>query len=76
MDAAESANLCGILNSVTGQPVVDSTGLKGKYDLTFTFASESAAAERVPASVPSSTPEAGGLVPADRDAGPTIFGAF
>ena len=75
MDSVQGANLCGILNSVTGQPVVDATGLKGKYDLTFTFSSDSAAAERAPAPVPSSASDPGGLVPVG-DVGPTLFGAL
>jgi len=75
MDAVRSPNLCGILNSVTGDPVVDATGLKGKYDVTFTFASDSAAAERGPAPVPSSALDPAGLVPSG-DVGPTIFGAL
>jgi uncharacterized protein (TIGR03435 family) len=75
MDSAQSANLCGILNSLTGRPVVDATGLKGKYDLTFTFSSDSAAAEGLPAPVPSSASDPGGLAPAG-DVGPTLFGAL
>jgi uncharacterized protein (TIGR03435 family) len=37
IDSATGPNLCGILNSITGQPVVDGTGLRGRYDLTLTF---------------------------------------
>ena len=76
MDSAQGANLCGILNSVTGEPVVDATGLQGKYDVTFTFASDSSAAERVPAPMPSSSAsDPGGLVPS-ADVGLTLFGAL
>jgi uncharacterized protein (TIGR03435 family) len=75
VDAVHGANLCGILNSVTGQPVVDSTGLKERYDLTFTFGADSAAAARVPATVPSSAQEQGSLVLGE-DSGPTLFEAL
>jgi uncharacterized protein (TIGR03435 family) len=34
-------HLAGLSNSLTGQPVIDSTGLKGKYDFIWTFSSDS-----------------------------------
>ena len=56
-----------MLNSLTGQPVVDSTGLKGKYDFTLTFSSEGASG-----AAPS---DPGGIAPAT-DVGPSVFGAL
>jgi len=41
------ANLCGILNSITGVPVVDESGLNGKYDVTLTFSTANAKGEKV-----------------------------
>jgi uncharacterized protein (TIGR03435 family) len=36
------ACLTGLLDSLTGRPVIDGTGLKGKYDFILTFSSDSA----------------------------------
>jgi len=73
MDSAEDANLCGILNSITGDPVVNATGLTGKYDLTLTFASDTAAGERQPAS-PAASGDDVGTVPLI--SGLTVFAAL
>jgi len=43
-------HLAGLSNSLTGQPVIDSTGLKGKYDFMWTFSSDSVG-ERPPAAL-------------------------
>lgn len=67
-NSTEGANLCGMLNSITGQPVIDATGLTGKYDLVLTFSSDSAAAER-------QLPARPGDVPPDSP-GMTIFAAL
>ena len=63
-------HLAGLSNSLTGQPVVDSTGLKGKYDFIWTFSSDSVG-ERLPAALP----DDGSVVPVG-DAGLTIFAAL
>ena len=63
-------HLAGLSNSLTGQPVIDATGLKGRYDLIWTFTSDSAG-ERVPASP---APD-GSDVPAG-EPGLTIFAAL
>jgi uncharacterized protein (TIGR03435 family) len=57
------------LYSLTGLPVIDATGLKGKYDFTLTFSSDSMGESGVPASS-----EGGGTLPAG-DAGLTVFRA-
>jgi uncharacterized protein (TIGR03435 family) len=59
--------LAGLLNSLTGRPVTDSTGLTGKYDFILTFGSES-----VEASPP---PDDGGVVPLG-NGGLTVFAAL
>lgn len=38
--------LSGLGNMITGRPVIDSTGLKGKYDFMLTFSSDSVDGER------------------------------
>ena len=63
-------HLAGLSNSLTGQPVIDSTGLKGKYDFIWTFSSDSVG-ERLPAALP----DDGSVVPVG-DAGLTIFAAL
>ena len=63
-------HLAGLCNSLTGQPVIDSTGLKGKYDFIWTFSSESVG-ERAPAALPGDD----SLIPAG-EAGLTIFAAL
>lgn len=37
---ATEVRLTGLLTSITGQPVIDATGLKGKYDFMLTFGSD------------------------------------
>lgn len=63
-------HLAGLSNSLTGQPVIDSTGLKGKYDFIWTFSSDSVG-ERAPAALP----DDGSAAPVD-EAGLTIFAAL
>ena len=63
-------HLAGLSNSLTGQPVIDSTGLKGKYDFVWTFSSESVGTPPVVAQ-----PDDGGVIPAG-EAGITLFGAL
>ena len=63
-------HLAGLSNSLTGQPVIDSTGLKGRYDFIWTFSSDSVG-ERAPAALP----DDGSLVPVG-EAGLTIFVAL
>jgi uncharacterized protein (TIGR03435 family) len=70
-DSPDAPCLTGMLNILTGQAVVDSTGLKGKYDFTLTFSSEGASGTAA-ASSPS---DPGGIVPA-ADVGPSVFGAL
>src|ERR1019366_4651230 len=70
-DSEDAPCLTGMLNSLTGKPVVDSTGLKGKYDFTLTFSSEEARGTAA-ASSPS---DPGGIAPAI-DVGPSVFGAL
>ena len=59
---ANSVRLTGLLNSLTGRAVIDSTGLKGKYDFTLTFSTDSVEG-------------ASGTVPSDDD-GLTVFAAL
>ena len=61
--------LAGLSDSLTGQPVIDSTGLKGKYDFIWTFSSDNVG-ERAPAA-----PEDGSVAPVG-EAGLTIFAAL
>lgn len=63
-------HLAGLSNSLTGQPVIDSTGLKGKYDFIWTFSSDSVG-ERAPAA----QPDDGSVVPIG-ETGLTIFAAL
>ncbi|MEO8368141.1 MAG: TIGR03435 family protein [Candidatus Solibacter sp.] len=63
-------HLAGLSNSLTGQPVIDSTGLKGKYDFIWTFSSDSVG-ERAPAA----PPDDDSVAPAG-EAGLTIFAAL
>jgi len=73
-DSEDAPCLTGMLNSLTGQPVVDSTGLKGKYDFTLTFSSGSP--DGASGSAAGSSPsDPGGTVPAT-DVGPSVFGAL
>jgi len=70
-----SPRLTGLLNSLTGVPVIDATGLKGKYDFTLTFGSDSAGGVSGVAAAPSSSPDEAGIAPA-ADPGLTIFAAL
>jgi uncharacterized protein (TIGR03435 family) len=70
IDSAQSPSLCGILSPIVGQPVVDATGLNGKFELTLTFSSESAAGTR-----PLAAQSDGSIVPA-ADPALSIFGAL
>ena len=63
-------NLAGLSNSLTGLPVIDSTGLKGKYDFIWTFSSDNVG-ERAPAA----QPDDGSVVPV-AEAGLTLFAAL
>lgn len=67
--------LAGLINTLTGRPVIDSTGLNGKYDFTLTFSSDSAVGERLPTPPPSSLSDDGGIVPLD-SGGLTVFAAL
>ena len=62
--------LTGSLESATGRPVIDATGLKGKYDFTLTFSSDS-----VGQSGPPAPPDDRGITPSG-DGGLTLFGAL
>jgi uncharacterized protein (TIGR03435 family) len=62
--------LTGLSNTLTGRPVIDSTGLKSKYDFTLTFRSDSAAGASAP--LPS---DDGAIVPPG-DGGLTVFEAL
>jgi uncharacterized protein (TIGR03435 family) len=72
---AGDVRLTGLLHSLTDQPVIDSTGLRGKYDFVLTFSSDSAVGEREPARVPASPSDDGGI-PLPVAAGPTVFQAL
>ena len=69
-----TGRLTGLLNSLTGVPVVDATGLKGKYDFTLTFSPDSTGLAIGPAAAPS-VPDDGGIAPPD-DGGLTVFAAL
>ena len=66
--------LVGLSNTLTGRPVIDSTGLKGKYDFTLTFSPDSVEGESGPALSPSSQSDDGGIAPLG--GGLTVFGAL
>jgi uncharacterized protein (TIGR03435 family) len=68
-EVRNAPRLTGLLYSLTGLPVIDVTGLKGKYDFTLTFSSDSVGESGVPA--PS---EDGGIRPPG-DGGLTVFEA-
>jgi uncharacterized protein (TIGR03435 family) len=63
-------HLAGLCNSLTGQPVIDSTGLKGRYDFIWTFSSDSVG-ERAPAALS----DDGSVLPTG-EVGLTIFAAL
>jgi len=65
--------LATTLSAQLSRPVTDSTGLKGKYDITLTYVSPNVAAG--PSALPAAS--APGAVPAmpESEAGPTIFAA-
>ena len=65
--------LVGLSNTLTGRPVIDSTGLKGKYDFTLTFSPDSDAGASGPALSPSLSDD-GGIAPLG--GGLTVFGAI
>jgi uncharacterized protein (TIGR03435 family) len=62
--------LTSLLYSLTGLPVFDATGLKGKYDFSLTFSSDSIAASGAPA-----LSGGDGTLPPP-DVGPTVFTAL
>ena len=66
-DLRNAPHLTRLLNSLTGLPVIDATGLKGKYDFTLTFSSD-----RMAATEPS---ESNGVLPSG-DVGLTVFKAL
>lgn len=68
-EVRNAPRLTRLLYSLIGLPVVDATGLKGKYDFTLTFSSDSMGASETPA--PS---EGGGILPPG-DVGLTVFKA-
>jgi uncharacterized protein (TIGR03435 family) len=70
-----SNRLTGLLNTLTGRPVIDSTGLKGKYDFTLTFRSDSVEGASRTATAPSSPADEDGIAPLD-EGGLTVFGAL
>lgn len=63
-------HLAGLCNSLTGRPVIDSTGLKGRYDFIWTFSSDSIG-ERAPVALP----DDGSAAPAD-ETGLSAFAAL
>jgi len=63
--------LAGLANTLTGRPIINSTGLKGKYDFILTFSSDSAAGAGPSAALP----DDGGIAPPG-DAGLTVFAAL
>jgi uncharacterized protein (TIGR03435 family) len=63
-------HLAGLCHSLTGQPVIDSTGLKARYDFVWTFSSDNAG-ERAPAAL-----SGDGSVIRTGEAGLTIFAAL
>jgi len=69
------AALTGLSNTLTGRPVIDSTGLKGKYDFTLTFSSDSVVGASGPAPALSSPSDDGGIAPLD-GGGLTVFAAL
>jgi len=67
--AASMATLVSVLSGQLGRPVVDKTGLSGKYDFTFPFAPE----EVQPAPVPSGAPNAAPALAAPDSNIPTLM---
>jgi uncharacterized protein (TIGR03435 family) len=73
------SDLCNALAMNLDRPVVDQTGLKGKYDFTMDFAPEPGTIAKMKALGPAGAPggDAGGPAPApDADSGPSIFTAL
>ena len=69
-DVRNAPCLTGLLYSLIRLPVIDATGLKGKYDFSLTFSSDNMAARGAPALSGGD----GTLPPAD--VGPTVFEAL
>jgi uncharacterized protein (TIGR03435 family) len=69
---AAAVRLTGLLSALTGAPVVDTTDLKGKYDFTLTFSSDSVGGQRW--SSTSSSDETDIVPPGP--GGLTLFGAL
>jgi uncharacterized protein (TIGR03435 family) len=67
--------LVGLSNTLTGRPVIDSTGLKGKYDFTLTFSTDRVEGASGPAIAPSPLSDDGGIAPPG-DGGLTVFAAL
>jgi len=67
--------LTGLSNTLTGRPVIDSTGLKGRYDFTLTFSTDRVEAASGPAAAASSPLDDDGIV-APGDGGLTVFAAL
>jgi uncharacterized protein (TIGR03435 family) len=63
-------HLAGLSNSLTGRPVIDSTGLKGRYDFMWTFSADS-----VGESASAAQSDDGSLIPVG-EPGLTIFAAL
>jgi uncharacterized protein (TIGR03435 family) len=82
---ANGQTMAGLAEMLSGQldlPVVDMTGLTGKYDYTLYFAPEGLAGMRLPGGLPPPPPpgEAGGGMPAasapDAQSNPNLFAAL
>jgi uncharacterized protein (TIGR03435 family) len=84
--AANGQSMAGLAEMLSGQldlPVVDMTGLTGKYDYTLSFAPEGLAGMRLPGGPPPNAPppgEGGVGMPAasasDAQSGPNLFTAL
>ena len=57
--AASTTSLASVLSGRLGRPVIDKTGLTGKYDFTFPFAPEEVQSASVPSGSPNGVPAPG-----------------
>jgi uncharacterized protein (TIGR03435 family) len=69
------SQICDFLGNQLGRPVVDQTGLTGKFDFNLEFAPENMPAGRGGMPPPPSAADAGGA-PAPTDPAPTLIGAL
>jgi uncharacterized protein (TIGR03435 family) len=68
------SQICGFISNQLGRPVVDQTGLTGKYDFNLEFAPENM--PNMPLPPPGGGRGDSGSLPASTDPAPTLIGAL